>query len=243
MRAATRSGSAGPAARRSTSSRPTATCRVVGEFQDEGSGPPITCTMAENSFALPDPLRNLPAPAKPALAPPMVFADPVGPAPTPPKNCPVASPHRAKDHRPCARSPRRWAIGRRVDPVPGPVPRRPGGLSQDRTVYLMPGIYWIGGGGLDIGGGGSIVTIATETDAKPNVALAPCASADDHRLDRCGGVLIYNSTLPASAAGGVILNSNGRSDEARGIQRSDVRSRTPSTTTSSSSRTGRSRSQ
>ena len=45
---------------------PDATCRVVGEFQDQGSGPPITCTVAENSFALPDPLRNLPAPAKPA---------------------------------------------------------------------------------------------------------------------------------------------------------------------------------
>ena len=51
---------------------PDATCRVVGEFQDQGSGPPINCTIAESSFALPDPLRNLPGPAMPALAAPMV---------------------------------------------------------------------------------------------------------------------------------------------------------------------------
>ena len=34
----------------------------------------MTCTLAEDSFALPDPLRNLPAPPKPALAAPMVYA-------------------------------------------------------------------------------------------------------------------------------------------------------------------------
>ena len=45
-----------------------ATCRVVGEIQDQGSGPPMTCNKAEDSFALPDPLRNLAAPPKPALA-------------------------------------------------------------------------------------------------------------------------------------------------------------------------------
>ena len=190
---------------------PDATCRVVGEFKDEGSGPPITCTKAEYSFALPDPLRNLPAPAKPALAPPMVFADPsVIPAPTPPKNCPGGSP------APSEGSPTMCKIPATGGPssvgwilYPG---LYPGGLqvSADRTVYLMPGIYWIGGGGLDIGGGGSIVTIATEADARPNVALAPCASPTITLPENlCGGVLIYNSTLPSSAAGDVILNSNG----------------------------------
>ena len=85
----------------------------------------------------------------------------------------------------------------------------PGGLevSPDRTVYLMPGIYWIGGGGIDIGGGGSIVTIATEADARPNVADAPCAAAvTSGEVVRRGADL----QLEASEFGGgnVILNSN-----------------------------------
>jgi hypothetical protein len=76
----------------------------------------------------------------------------------------------------------------------------PGGLSVNAytTAYLMPGIYWIGGGGVDVGGGGSIITIATETDANSNPALATWG----------GGVMIYNSTLPLSAGGPIILNSN-----------------------------------
>ena len=190
---------------------PDATCRVVGEFKDEGSGPPITCTKAENSFALPDPLRNLSAPAKPALAPPMVFADPtVLPPPEPPKNCPGGTP------APSEGSPTKCKIPATGGPAnigwilyPG---LYPGGLevSAGRTVYLMPGIYWIGGGGFDIGGGGSVVTIATETDARPNVADAPCASPTITLPENlCGGVLIYNSTLPSAAGGPFILNSSG----------------------------------
>jgi hypothetical protein len=185
-----------------------ATCRVAGEFQDAGSGPPLTCAVAENSFALPDPLRNLPAPAKPALAQPMVYAGTSSPAPAIPKNCPGGSP------APNEASPTMCKIP--ATGAPDNVPwilypgLYPGGIevSSGRTVYLMPGIYWIGGGGLDIGGGGSIVTIATEADALPNVATAPCATATTLET-LCGGVLIYNSTLPSSAAGPIILNSSG----------------------------------
>lgn len=187
---------------------PDATCRVVGKFQDQGSGPPIDCTIAENSFALPDPLRNLPAPAKPALAPPMVYAGTASPAPDIPKNCPGASPQ-----APSEASPAKCKIPATGGPAnvpwilyPG---LYPGGLevSQGRTVYLMPGIYWIGGGGLDIGGGASIVTIGTESDAKPNVADAPCAQATA-TAGLCGGVLLYNSKLPTSAGGPFVLNSS-----------------------------------
>jgi hypothetical protein len=183
-----------------------ATCRVVGEFQDAGSGAPPTCTVAENSFALPDPLRNLPAPAQPPLAAPMVFA---GPPQTPPKNCPgslvappsEASPTKCKIPATGGPSNEAWIL------YPG---LYPGGLEVDagRTIYLMPGIYWIGGGGIDIGGGGSIVTIATEADALPDSATAPCATATT-TASLCGGVLIYNTSLPSSAAGPFILNSNG----------------------------------
>lgn len=185
---------------------PDATCRVVGEFQDQGSGPPVTCTVAQNSFALPDPLRNLPAPTKPAL--PTKAMTPVGFSAQPPKNCPGGAPAPSEGSPTTCKIPfnggpssQGWIL------YPG---LYPGGLAvdKDRTVYLMPGIYWLGGGGIDIGGGGSIVTIGTEADAKPNVADAPCATAITPET-LCGGVLIYNSKLPASDAGPVILNSSG----------------------------------
>jgi Flp pilus assembly protein TadG len=187
-----------------------ATCRVVGRFQDGGSGPPLTCDVAQNSFALPDPLRNLSAPAKPPLAAPMVYAGTTSPAPAIPKFCPGASAPQVPNEA----SPSLCKIpasgGSANDPwilYPG---LYPGGIavSQDRTVYLMPGIYWIGGGGLDIGGGASIVTIATEADALPSVATAPCATATTLET-LCGGVLIYNSKLPAAPGGAFVLNSNG----------------------------------
>ena len=184
---------------------PDATCRVVGAFQDEGSGPPITCAKVQFSFALPDPLRNLAAPSQPGLAPAMTF---VGtPTQTPPKNCPGGSP------APNPASPAECKIPATGGPAneawilyPG---LYPGGIevTQGRTVYLMPGIYWIGGGGLDVGGGGSIVTIGTESDARADVNTAPCALTTT-TAGLCGGVMIYNSKLPAAAGGDVILNSN-----------------------------------
>jgi Flp pilus assembly protein TadG len=190
---------------------PDATCRVVGKFQDQGSGPPIqppdSCTITESSFALPDPLRNLPAPAKPALAAPMVYAG-TGTPPTIPANCPGGSPAPNEASPQICKIPATggsanvpWIL------YPG---LYPGGLKvdKDRTVYLMPGIYWIGGGGVDIGGGASIVTIGTETDATPNVTTNPCATATTPGA-LCGGVMFYNSKLPAAAGGPFILNSSG----------------------------------
>jgi hypothetical protein len=74
----------------------------------------------------------------------------------------------------------------------------PGGLSvtQGAVAYLLPGIYWIGGGGLNVQGG-SIFTIGTAADANANVTLATWG----------GGVMIYNSKLAASAAGPITMNS------------------------------------
>ena len=117
---------------------PDATCRVVGQFQDQGSGPPITCTVAQNSFALPDPLRNLAATGQ-------------------------ARPRRTdalRGDRDSARDPeelpRRITGTERGVPVECKIPATggpsnvpwilypglyPGGLevTQGRTVYLMPG--------------------------------------------------------------------------------------------------------
>jgi hypothetical protein len=189
---------------------PSATCRVVGEFQDNGSGPPINCTIVENSFALPDPLRNLPDPTKPALAAPMVYAG-TGTAPTIPPNCPGSltdppdelAPALCKIPATGGSANISWIL------YPG---LYPGGLQvdKDRTVYLMPGIYWIGGGGVDIGGGGSIVTIGTETDATsaPDVGTNPCATGTTPD-SLCGGVMFFNTKLPGAVGGPFILNSSG----------------------------------
>jgi hypothetical protein len=72
-------------------------------------------------------------------------------------------------------------------------------VSNGAKAYLLPGIYWIGGGGVDVGGGGSIVSIATPGDANVNPSLATWG----------GGVMFYNSKLPTSPGGAWTLNSNG----------------------------------
>jgi hypothetical protein len=179
---------------------PDAVCRVVGTFQDQGSGPPINCTVTPNSFALPDPLRNLPAPPKPAL--PTQAMVPVGHTHALPDNCPGATPSSKApsetNPKTCQLAPSggfkdlAWIL------YPG---LYPGGLAIDAgtTAYLMPGIYWLGGGGLTVKNGGSIVTIATTTDANANVNLATWG----------GGVLLYNSKLPAAAGGEIQLNGSG----------------------------------
>jgi hypothetical protein len=130
----------------------------------------------------------------------MVYAGTASPAPEIPPNCPgsiTAPPNEASPSLckiPATGGPSNvpWIL------YPG---LYPGGIevTQGRTVYLMPGIYWIGGGGLDIGGGGSILTIETETDAAPDVADATWG----------GGVMIYNSQLPDEPGGPIILNSSG----------------------------------
>jgi hypothetical protein len=177
---------------------PDATCRVVGDLQDQGSGS-MTCTVAENSFALPDPLRNLPAPAKPALPTHAIVQ--VGHTDAIPDNCPGATP---ASKAPSETSPKTCKIPGGGSPAnhawilyPG---LYPGGLKIDagRIAYLMPGIYWIGGGGLDVGGDATIFTIATEADAQPTVAASTWG----------GGVLIYNSKLPALAGDVIVLNSS-----------------------------------
>jgi hypothetical protein len=177
---------------------PSATCRVVGELQDQGSGS-MTCTVAENSFALPDPLRNLPAPTKPALAPAMQFVGPGTPPAEPPRHCPGATGGQAPNESnptTCELAPTGSYDGLSWILYPG---LYPGGLKvdADTTAYLMPGIYWIGGGGIDVDTGGSIVTIATETDAHDDPTFATWG----------GGVMIYNSKLPAEPGGPFVLNS------------------------------------
>jgi hypothetical protein len=186
---------------------PDATCRVVGLLQDQGSGS-MTCTKVQSSFALPDPLRNLPAPAQPALAAAMVYAG-TGTAPTIPPNCPgsTSAPPNPASPQLCKIPPSGGSANVPWILSPG---LYPGGIAADkgRTLYLLPGIYWIGGGGIDVGGGASIITIGTAADAKADPTTAPCALATTPAT-LCGGVMIYNSKLAAAPGGPFNLNSSG----------------------------------
>jgi len=174
-----------------------ATCRSVGEIQDQGSGA-MTCAAAPGSFTLPDPLRNLPAPPQPGVAQALEF---VGPAPGPaiPRNCPGGT------QAPTELAPRVCKLaptGAYADTdwilYPG---LYPGGIevTQGTTAYLLPGIYWIGGGGMRVATGGSIISIATAADANTNPLLATWG----------GGVMIYNSQLPTSAGADINLDGSG----------------------------------
>jgi hypothetical protein len=171
-----------------------ATCRAAGLIQDQGSGS-MTCSRAENSFVLPDPLRRLAAPAKPALAPAVV---PVGHARAAPDWCPGATGSRApreNQTQPCdiggnggSYRGLSWILS------PG---LYPAGLrfTNEVTAYLLPGIYWIGGGGFQTAGSASVITVS-------GAGVVPTTTAS-------GGVMIYNSKLPGSAGGAVSLGGTG----------------------------------
>ena len=185
-----------------------ATCRSAGTIQNQGSGT-MTCAQAPNSFALPDPLRNLPAPAKPTLAPAVVqiklaseTAVPIQPgcpgATPPPTETQTAACDIAGNSGGAIRG-SHWLLS------PG---LYPAGLDVDNrsTVYLLPGIYWIGGGGFEVAGDAKVISVASlaEADAMYAVRNSP---AQIRTLWNAGGggVMLYNSSLPTSAAGPITL--------------------------------------
>lgn len=158
-----------------------AVCRTVGAIQNQGKGE-MTCDRVEYSFPLPDPLMGLPPVPMPEPADAMA---PLGHAQPPPSNCPGAAIPPDEDNpqlcdvggNGAAYADLSWIL------YPG---LYPGGLqvSNGATAYLMPGIYWLGGGGFTTTTRGSVISVETEADAVT--------------ASWGGGVLIYNSTLPAS---------------------------------------------
>jgi hypothetical protein len=179
-------------------------CRSVGGILDQGSGDFGDCIKAPNSFALPDPLRNLPAPAMPD--PPSLLGK-VEHALDAPRGCPTSSqPATVTSPALCdlggngaAYSGKAWVL------YPG---LYPGGISitNDAVAYMMPGIYWIGGGGLNVQRG-TIITVQT---APTTVAGAPTSAA--------GGVLIYNSRLTSSPGGTISQNATYANVQLKPIQ-------------------------
>jgi hypothetical protein len=189
---------------------PDAVCRSSGSIQDPPTQGSMTCTKDQFSFALPDPLRNLAAPGKPDLAAPLkeVVAGVVVDAPLDiPDFCPGAAAPKAPSEatpRPCTLGQGGSQAGRLWILSPG---LYPGGLNLKGgvTAYLLPGIYWIGGGGFATSNDASVISVESETDRAPAVctegATPPCTGG--------GGILIYNSQLPSSPAGPITLGGGG----------------------------------
>jgi hypothetical protein len=151
-------------------------CDVVGHIQTSG-GATNHCTTAPTGVLVSgDPLRNLPPPAQPGAPADVVPLD----GGTIPPGCPGNTP--ATDAAPtgCAFTSGNPSIaGHAFRLFPG---NYPGGIQNSKsTVYLSPGIYWLGGGGMHIQTNGVVIS----KDIGDNTGVTPS-----------GGVLIYNTADP-----------------------------------------------
>lgn len=204
---------------------PDATCRSAGSIQNQGSGS-MTCTQAPNSFALPDPLKGLDPPVKPSLPTPAM--QPVGHSLPVSPYCPGSisdPPTQTTSQRPCDpgdRAPgqsRPAYAGKAWILSPGLYPN---GINATNGVilYLLPGVYWISGGGFQVDGSSSVISIVDVADANANPALATwsgndsaCRYADPGTIPQtvACGVLIYSSqdTSVPFASGPISLGGNG----------------------------------
>lgn len=150
-------------------------CDVVGAIQTSG-GAINHCTSAPAGVLVSgDPLRNLAAPTQPG---PPLAVQPLDGGPIP-AGCP-GSTGPATDSVPatCAFTGGPVA-GHAYRIFPG---NYPGGIwTSKATLYMDPGIYWIGGGGVHIQSNGAIVSKA---------------AGDNTGMASSGGVLIYNTADP-----------------------------------------------
>lgn len=155
-------------------------CDVVGLIVESG-GATNDCTTAPAGVLVSgDPLRNLPPPPQPG-APLGVQPLDGGPIPA---NCPGGS-NEASDASPgtCAFSAGSMA-GKSYRIFPG---NYPGGISTSKaTLYMDPGIYWIGGSGVKIQSTGAMIS------------KLPGDNTGD---TPSGGVLIYNTADPIPTSG------------------------------------------
>ena len=161
-------------------------CNVVGDIKDGGGTGLIDCVQNEGAPFIDDPLADLPDASIPSLPRDAVEVSGAQPIPS---GCP-GSPTEATYASP--------AVCQFTSSYAGTVWRiypglYAGGLKlQGGTFYLEPGIYYLGGGGLDITGNGT-ATITVD----PN---------GDGSAGPAGGVMFYNSAIPGGPAGPVILN-------------------------------------
>lgn len=192
-----------------------AVCRSGGEIQNQGSGE-LTCgAQVEYAFPFPDPLEDLDAPIKPDLALPMKEWDPVsGSIVSNPPNVPEYCPGAVSPKEPDEATPQLCTLGqgnsqqdREWILSPG---LYPGGLNLKGgvTAYLLPGIYWIGGGGFATSNDASVISIEDQGDVTPT----DCTVDSDPLTPPCDGILIYNSQLlgvPGGEPGPITLGGGG----------------------------------
>jgi hypothetical protein len=186
-------------------------CDVVGTIKTSG-GAVNNCAAAPTGvLVFGDPLRDLAPPIKPGLpAPVQPLGSPTDPIPD---GCPGGTSAATEaSPAPCAfTAPTMNGKSYRI--FPG---LYPGGIQVTRaTVYMDPGIYWIGGGGIDIRSNGPSGVYG---------ALVSKAPGDNGGITPSGGVLIYNSKLPGSNYGPIHLNGGDGSTLAlRPIQSGDYK--------------------
>jgi len=179
-------------------------CDVVGAIQTSGGATNSCASAPAGVLVSGDPLRNLPPPPKPALPSPVQPLDAlgnpcvsgVGTCGTIPNGCPgSASPATEAAPQLCAFS-SNGQKNKAFRIFPG---LYPGGLETTRgIVYMSPGIYWIGGGGVSIKSTGG-------ADGR----LISKASGDNLGINPTGGVLIYNTWNPTTLTGYAPITLNG----------------------------------
>lgn len=168
---------------------PGGACNVVGpppDGLDVDGGGSFTCVENEGAKAIPDPLAGLPVPAQPGL--PKAAVQVSGALEDVPDGCPGSEPDQATADDPvgCQFPSKYKNTAWRL--FPG---LYPGGIKlQGGKFYLEPGIYYLGGGGLEITGNDTMtVSVAAGGTSGP-----------------AGGVMFYNTGIPGSPIGPISLN-------------------------------------
>lgn len=166
-------------------------CDVVGQIQTSGGASNNCLSAPAGVLVSGDPLRNLPPPAKPALPAAVQALDSAGAVCVPgvgacgtiPTACPGGSaPATEAAPAVCAFS-TNGQKNKTFRIFPG---YYPGGIETTRgTVYMSPGIYWIGGGG-----------IAVKSTGGADGLLISKAAGDNTGTTPSGGVLIYDTSDP-----------------------------------------------
>jgi hypothetical protein len=170
-------------------------CDVVGTIHTTNSATNNCTTAPTGVLASGDPLKMLPEPSKPGLAAAVL---PVGlPAGEVPAACPGGTSPATED-APAACSFNsggpNGTNGKTYRLSPG---YYPGGIrTSNATLLLSPGIYWIGGGGLQVQSDGRIISRAIGDDGATSTPS--------------GGVLIYNTADPlATIVSGCVSTPTG----------------------------------
>jgi hypothetical protein len=162
-------------------------CDVVGYLNRTGGATNLCASAPTGVLVYGDPLRNLPPPPKPGLPAAVVPID----GGAIPGGCPgSASPATEAAPSTCTFD----VKGKTYRIFPG---LYPGGIAVTKsTVFMDPGLYWIGGGGIDI----------KSTGGEKGQLISRASGDNAAGTTPSGGVLIYNSKLPSSAYGPIHLN-------------------------------------